>query len=104
MDTHDAAVIGSVKCRIELPYTDAVTELKRRMKCVSDFVEERGGLVGHIKAFVHEDARACMVSMTDSEEAQVKETSGFGVTLEAAHIVFGVESAELEKLLRELYL
>ena len=101
--THDVAIVGTVKCIIKETYDDALDELQSCMKNVASAVEDAGGLIGHIKAFAKEDAKSCMISVTDGDDIQRKNNIGRGVFVENACIVFGICPEELEKILRESF-
>jgi len=104
IDTHDSAIIGTVNCKIEGTYEEALAEMQHRMQITAERIEEMGGLVGHIKAFAHEDGRGCMLSLTDCDDIQLKPCTGSGIIVEGANIVFGVSEEQLEELLEEIYL
>lgn len=101
--THDVAIVGTVKCIIDATYDDALDELQNCMKNVASAVETAGGLIGHIKAYAKEDAKSCMISVTDGEDIQRKNSIDRGVFVENACIVFGICPEELDKILRESF-
>lgn len=101
--THGTASVGSVKCRIAGEYEEALEKLKSCMKATAGAVEKAGGLIGHLKAFVREESRTCMISMTDGEEMQCRTGSACGIYAEAANIVFGVPPELLEEILKHAY-
>ena len=47
--THDIAVVGSVKCRIDGEYEDALDKLQGCMEEAARAVEAAGGMIGHVK-------------------------------------------------------
>ena len=98
--TQDIAVVGSVKCRIDGEYEDALDKLQGCMEEAARAVEAAGGMIGHVKAFAKEEARSCMISITDGEDIQRKPSVGNGICVENANIVFGVTPARLEEILK----
>ena len=98
--THDIAVVGSVKCRIDGEYEDALDKLQGCMEEAARAVEAAGGMIGHVKAFAKEEARSCMISITDGEDIQRKPSVGNGICVENANIVFSVTPARLEEILK----
>lgn len=101
--THEIATVGSVKCRIPGTYEKALEKLKDCMKKTAEAVEEAEGLIGHVKAFAREEARICMISITDGEDMQCRPGSGQGIYVESANIVFGVTPEELEAILKRTF-
>ena len=101
--THEIATVGSVKCRIPGTYEKALEKLKDCMKKTAEAVEEAEGLIGHVKAFAREEARTCMISITDGEDMQCRPGSGQGIYVESANIVFGVTPEELEAILKRTF-
>lgn len=95
--------MGSVKCRIPGTYEKALEKLKDCMKKTAEAVEEAEGLIGHVKAFAREEARTCMISITDGEDMQCRPGSGQGIYVESANIVFGVTPEELEAILKRTF-
>ena len=103
MSTHDNAIIGTVKCRIPGAYEDGVAILKEKMDKVARWVEDKDGLIGHIKAFVTEEKRTCMISIPEAGDLQVKQGAADALMVSNANIVFGVDKEEFEGLLKEVY-
>lgn len=101
--THDAATVGSVKCKIDGTYEEALNELQSCMEKTAKAVEAEGGIIGHVKALAKEEARSCMISVTDGEDIQRKPFVGSGIYAESANIVFGVTPEQLEKILKEAF-
>lgn len=101
--THDASVVGTVKCKINGDYDNALDQLQDCMKKVAGAVENAGGLIGHIKAFAREDAKNCMISITDVDDIQRKCSTGRGIFVENVCIVFEISPEQLEKILRESF-
>jgi hypothetical protein len=92
-----------VKCRIEGSYEEALDELQGCMEATAKEVEANGGLIGHVKAFAKEEARNCMISITDGEDTQRKPGTGNGIYVESANIVFGIEPEQLENILETAF-
>ena len=100
---HEAAVIGSVECRISGSYEIALAELQRRMSAAAESVESHGGIIGHIKFFARDDSRGCMLSLTEPGEVQMKSVVQEGILAEGAVIVFGITSNDLDALLHSVF-
>lgn len=103
MSRHDDAIIGTVVINIKGDYESGVNTLKRCMNEVARWVEDEGGLVGHIKAFVREEVRSCMISVPEAGDVQIKEGGCRQICVENANIVFGVDIEKFEEKLKDLY-
>jgi hypothetical protein len=90
-----------MKFRISGTYEDALKELIDRTEKLAAKIEVCGGLIGHIKSFAHEDARGCLLSLTELGDIQAKHCIGDGVLIETACIVFGLSSDALEEILKQ---
>ena len=101
--THEIATVGSVKCRIGGNYEEVLEKLKHCMKETAEAVEEAGGLIGHVKAFAREEARTCMISITEGEDMQCRQGFAGGIYVESANIVFGIAPAELKAILKKAF-
>lgn len=102
ISTHDGAVISSLKCSIaDTTYDMALATLCARLKNVAAQIEVAGGLIGHIKAFAHEEARGCMISLTGPNDLQIKPCISFGISAECVCIAFGLTEHDLEELLKK---
>ena len=98
---HDTAVVASVKCHINGEYDACIQQLKTCMQNIAEQIEKKDGVVGHIKAYVREDARNCMISVTDGENICVKPDHGNGIDVENANIVFGISMDDIEEILKK---
>lgn len=99
---HGKAVIGSFSGKIEGTYENTLDEMKRRLQRVAKEVEDSGGLIGHIKAFVKEDAGSCMISLTEKDDLQVKLCNGNRIFINGASIVFNIAPDDLEKIIKKI--
>jgi len=101
-DTVDNAVVLS--CRY-LVNTDDKNRTTRALKAgLLDFaeqIEERGGIIGHIKASLTSE-RVDFISITDSRSADVQESGNGNVTIGLAAILFGVSEDEARELLSDV--
>ena len=86
--THETATVGSVKCRIAGEYEEALNRLQKCMEETAREVEAAGGLIGHVKAFAKEEARYCMISITDGEDVQRKSGTECGSACGKTRILF----------------
>lgn len=100
---HDAATVASVKFHMDGEYEECVQTMKARMQETARRIEEKDGVVGHIKAYVREDARNCMISVTDAETVNMKPDQGQGLFVENANIVFGISEEEIEEILKDIF-
>ena len=101
--THDIAVVGSVKCKIDGQYEDALDKLQGCMEEAAKAVEAAGGMIGHMKAFAKEEARSCVISITEGADIQRKLAVESGIHVENVNIVFGVTPDHLEEILRRAF-
>lgn len=101
VDVLDHAVIGTVKCRIPGQYEEARAMLTEAMQKTAGDVESSGGLIGHIKAYVREECRTCMISITEAGDMQKKEDESPSLYVDNAAIVFGISDTELENILKQ---
>lgn len=96
-------VSGKKVLRFDEPLPPAQLQEKLRLviKAISDWVAERSGFVGHIKAFVKTKSDSVMLSSTGDDcsvhpSEQWKEHFVCEATLDIAVIVFGVNCAAVE--------
>lgn len=68
--------------------------LARELKTLADWIEDQGGMVGHIKAFLKEQGNSAMLSTT-GEYVQIKETLNPKVTVNIAIIAFVSNDSQL---------
>lgn len=100
---HDQAVIGSVRCQTIDSYESGIDELRKCMQNAARMIEDAGGIIGHIKAAVHEEKRFCMISITSSEDIQSKERQENNLTIECASIIFCIDEKTLENILKKSF-
>lgn len=84
---HEGAVICSAERVIVKEYRWVRDTLAGELKTLADWVEDQGGMVGHIKAFLTEKGYSSMLSTT-GDDVQIKETRMPKVTVNLAIIVF----------------
>lgn len=84
---HEGAIICSVERVIAKEYAVVRDALEKEMKILAEWVEDQGGIVGHIKAFLTENAWSSMLSTTGGD-VQIKENRTPKVTVNMAVIVF----------------
>ncbi|NLD36060.1 MAG: hypothetical protein GX654_04245 [Desulfatiglans sp.] len=100
-DFHDKALVCSANRHV----TGEIEEIKERLAfetgALDRWVEEEGGITGHIKAIVSANSPVCRISAT-AGEVDIKELpiKNFHVSLVA--IVFEIEKTDLEKRVKSL--
>ncbi|WP_368293020.1 hypothetical protein [Dehalobacter sp. TBBPA1] len=97
---HEGAVILSTERVIAKEYSWVRDRLNKELQSLAGWVEDQGGLVGHIKAFLTETGYTCMLSTT-GEDVQIKETLKPKVTAKITLIVFINNENELYSKLAE---
>ena len=99
IDEHEGALIGTVRCRIPGDYAQVTEELEQSVKNLAEEIDRQGGIVGHIKAFVKEENRSCMLSLTEPGEVHRIPADHPAVLAEIANIIFGLSEEEFHKCL-----
>ena len=103
IDEHEGALIGTVRCRIPGEYAQVTEELEKAVKDLAEEIDRQGGIVGHIKAFVKEENRSCMLSLTEPGEVHRIPADNPAVLAEIANIIFGLSEEEFHKCLVQAY-
>lgn len=103
IDEHEGALIGTVRCRIPGDYAQVTEELEKAVKDLAEEIDRQGGIVGHIKAFVKEENRSCMLSLTEPGEIHRIPADKPAVLAEIANIIFGLSEEEFHKCLVQAY-
>ena len=103
IDEHEGALIGTVRCRITGEYAQVTEELEKAVKDLAEEIDRQGGIVGHIKAFVKEENRSCMLSLTEPGEVHRIPADNPAVLAEIANIIFGLSEEEFHKCLIQAY-
>ena len=103
IDEHEGALIGTVRCRIPGDYAQVTEELEKAVKDLAEEIDRQGGIVGHIKAFVKEENRSCMLSLTEPGEIHRIPADKPAVLAEIANIIFGLSEEEFHKCLEQAY-
>lgn len=96
-EKHESAVIANVYYEVESDYETSVEECRGDMAELARNIEEDGGLIGHIKMYVKEEGRSCMLSLTDSTALHRKEGSQKRSVVEGVCIVIGMKTETLKK-------
>lgn len=99
INEHEGALIGTVRCRIPGDYAQVTEELEQAVKNLAEEIDRQGGIVGHIKAFVKEENRSCMLSLTEPGEVHRIPADHPAVLAEIANIIFGLSEEEFHKCL-----
>lgn len=101
--THETAIVGTVKCKIPVKYDEGIKILKKASTDIAKEIEDLGGIIGHIKAFVKEEGRSCMISVTEADDIQLKEGSANVLHVEMANIVFGISKDIMTDILKRYF-
>lgn len=100
--THDAASVASGECVVliaeEKPFCE---KLENRLKDLANWINEKNGFVGHIKAGI-EFTHTVMMSITDID-LQKKTGSSIRIRCSIAAIVFGIEVIELKRQVGDIF-
>ena len=100
--THDMSIVGSYTFSIEKSYHEAEVILDILLKQVAKEVVSRGGIIGHIKAFLASEGESCMISITE-EESNKRHVKASCCKAEGVAIVFCVEPEQLEEILTDAF-
>ena len=100
--THDMSIVGSYAFSIEKKYDEAQLLLDQMLKQVAKEVENSGGIIGHIKAFLKADGESCMISITE-EESNKRSLKAECCKVEGVAIVFGIEPEQLKSILTNAF-
>lgn len=103
ISTHQKAVIGTIKCRIPGSYEKGIEALKKILTDIAREIENLGGIIGHLKAFVREENRSCMFSITEADDIQLKEGRSDALYVEVANIAFGISETHMEDILKKYF-
>ena len=103
LTNNEGALIGTVRCRITGEYAQVTEELEKAVKDLAEEIDRQGGIVGHIKAFVKEENRSCMLSLTEPGEVHRIPADNPAVLAEIANIIFGLSEEEFHKCLVQAY-
>jgi len=87
---HEEAVIISGSVNAAMPADDAVKLTGDRLSLIAQYVEDHGGVVGHVKAAVRA-TETCALSVTEAgRPTVVKHADLTDISVNAAAIVFGI--------------
>ncbi|MBE6037835.1 MAG: hypothetical protein E7218_01360 [Anaerofustis stercorihominis] len=100
--THDEAVIGSLDIVMPGTYDGVREELTKIFEVLGNWVYDKDGIIGHIKAFIESAGTGGMLSITD-DEVQFHHTRDGQCNVNIATIVFGITVDELKEKLQELF-
>lgn len=100
--THDMSIVGSYAFSIEKKYDEAQLLLDQMLKQVAKEVENSGGIIGHIKAFLKADGESCMISITE-EESNKRYLKAECCKVEGVAIVFGIKPEQLKSILTNAF-
>lgn len=92
---HDGAVVISAEREIQGSIKVIKDKLEMEIKNLAKWVEEKDGIVGHIKAYIKSEGLAYMLSYT-AEEVQLKEVPPINIHVSLTAIVFNVDIHEME--------
>lgn len=100
-EKHEGAVVASMSCEMEGEYEKLVKECEKEILYLAHKIEENGGLIGHIKMYVKEEGRSCMLSLTDSSALHRKEETEKRSMAEGVCIVIGMDTEGVRDLMHE---
>lgn len=92
---HDGALVCSGEKDVIGELEAIKKKITNALKMLSAWVEEQGGIPGHIKAVIEESGPGYMLSTTGGE-VENKEISRSNVHISLVAIVFNVEEEKLE--------
>lgn len=100
--THDESIIVSGKREIPGELETVKEKLTKELESLGEWIENQGGIIGHIKAYANGGGKGYMLSNTYGE-VQCKETLKSDVHVNIAVIVFKVDIEELECRVAEIF-
>jgi hypothetical protein len=101
---HEDSIIAVYKRSIDGPYDKAVTLAEAGMRLVAEEITAKGGIIGHIKAFVTACGDRCMLSLTDAAGGvQKNPIAGESAIFELVVIVFCIGEDELRAIIRAAF-
>lgn len=91
---HEDALIFNISKEYQLPYQELLTIIAQKLEDLSAWVDENGGLVGHIKGYITDETHSAMVSVTESCCHITRNTNAL-VKFSLTCIVFGVDKEKM---------
>jgi len=99
---HDGAVVISTEREIQGSIKVIKDKLETEIKNLAKWVEEKDGIVGHIKAYINSEGLGYMLSYT-AAEVQLKEVPPTNIHVSLTAIVFSVNLYDLECRFAEVF-
>lgn len=99
---HDEAVVVSGKREIPGSLEKVKEDLTKELDKLAEWIEDQGGIVGHIKAYLDGAGDGYMLSNTGGG-VQCTRAAGTGVHVNIAAIVFQVEIKETECRVAQIF-
>lgn len=99
---HDDALVCSGKRDIIGDLETIKKNLVSEVKILANWIQETGGIIGHVKALVECDSLAIMISTT-GEDVTVKEMAGSSIHANVVAIVFNTDAQSLECRIASLF-
>ena len=91
----------SGNCTVSGVYTDIAETLKQQLEGMAALINQRGGIIGHIKASA-EIKTVDMYSVTDTE-VMLKHAPDQEIHITVAAIVFAVDPEETETIVENIF-
>lgn len=95
---HDEALVCSGERNMVGDPEEVKKKLADQINLLVDWIEQEGGIIGHIKAIVNYNASSMMLSTT-GDDLTVKEMTDPKVQVRLVAIVFNIDAHSLEKQL-----
>lgn len=94
---HAGSLVASYRFTLDCSLDEAKSKLSAFALAISNAVDERGGLVGHVKAFAREQGDAFRISVT-TDTPDVLDFPGRSVLVEGVAIVVAVDKEWYQEL------
>lgn len=104
IETHDAALVASIRYTLSGNSDEAFSKLENTLLNIARKVGENYGIIGHIKAYAHDNGKSCVLSVTDAESPpQITVFESEIVIAEITVIVLMLNVPVLESILKEIF-
>ncbi|MBI4856214.1 MAG: hypothetical protein HY818_05715 [Acetobacterium woodii] len=99
---HDDVLVCSGKRDIIGDLETIKLNLVGEVKILANWIQETGGIIGHVKALVERDFPVTMISTT-GDDVTIKEMTGSTVKVSVVAIVFNMNAQRLECRIASLF-
>lgn len=105
---HDEAIaVSGEKVVTRLAMDDIKEQIIEAFKSMTKWIEQKGGIIGHLKGFVLENSTGFMISTTGTAVNIIEQPDSIfedkGIKISLVLIVFGINQSSLEDKLIELF-